>query len=510
MSNSRQINAKLFSIQTERHSLAGLCKYPEIHSDISTFIKLEDFFNDTHKTIYKLICGFIEKKEILNKITLSGKIKQIGITHFEDDLDIDTYIENIFSTPIKDLDTAISNFKILIDYRIRRNIYFLSQELNELSLENTENTSSLITAADSLYSDKIKSIIELNHEKGAEDIFRTLKGTIEDIADNPPDESLFPLGPFPSINGMLGSLHRPKNITLYAARTGLGKTALMFYINTFIAEKYSLPIYWMDCGEMSPEELQLRAAVCLTNGKVPLHAVENGLWKKNTEYYNEMKKVWPRVEKIKFFYQDVSSKSPNEIISTARRFSFNQVGRDNPFLWCLDYLKPFDDTQGESEWRQFGTFIKQIKSFIKNEVPINLQTGIQNNRKGITTGRHSSDVDSGDDAISQDRVTQQVTHALILRRKTIDEIETEGSDFGNMKIYWGAKTRHLGKEYSRALNYVKNPITDKYGPNFVNIQNNNFFYEDKGDYNDLASYLQDKIDIQDNSNDNNDTKKQYI
>ena len=78
-----------------------------------------------------------------------------------------------------------------------------------------------------------------------------------------------------------------------------------------------------------------------------------------------------------------------------------------------------------------------------------------------------------------------------------------------MKVYWGAKTRHLGKEFERALNFVKDPISGRYFPNFVNLHNSSFFFEDKGDYNDLAQYLQDKIDIQDHDN-NTDDKKQFI
>lgn len=509
MSKIHQLNAKLFSIQTERHSLAGLCKFPDIYSDISVFIKMDDYFNDTHKTIFRIICNFIEQKEILNKITLSGKIKQLGITHFEDDLDIDTYIDNIFSTPIKDKETAISNFKNLIDYRIRRNIYFLSQELNELALQNTENTKSLITSADSIYTEKIKSIIQLNTDSGPENICRDIKDVIEDLGDNPPDPSLHPFGPFETINRLYGSLSRKSNITCIAARSGVAKTSFGLFYHVWMAEKYGFPILHCDFGEMSKFELQVRMAACMSQGKVSLYDIEYGSWRNNAESVKIIRSLWPRVEKIKLYYQDVSKMNAKQFISFWRRFHYSVIGRENTFLTNYDYLKPFDDDFDTPEWKQIGHFFQDIKSFITNEDPLSFWTSLQVNRSGITTNKHSSQIDDSENSFSMsDRIIQQSSHGILIRRKTNDELEKEGGEFGNLKAIF-AKTRHLGKDYKRALNPVKMP-DDSYKSNYVNIESNNFFFQDKGDLNDLSEYLKDKIHIQDHSHADPNDKTEMI
>lgn len=499
---SKQLNAKLFSIQTERHALAGLCKFSDIYSDISVFVKLEDFVNDTHKTIYKTVAGIIDKKEILNKITLSAKIKQLGITHFEHDLDIDSYIENIFATPIKDKNSAIANFKTLIDYRIRRSLYNLSQELNELALKNTENPKELISESDKIYSESVKHIIELNTDSGAKDICRNLKETIEGLADNPPDPSLHPYGPFETINKLYGSLSRQGNITCVAARSGVAKTSLGLYYHAWMAEKYGFPILHCDFGEMSFFELQVRLAACLSDGKVPLYDIEYGTWRNNSEYKKIIQSIWPRVEKLQIYYQDVSKMNAKQFISFWRRFHYSVIGRENPFLTNYDYLKPFDDDFETPEWKQIGHFFQDIKSFITNEDPLSFWTSLQVNRSGITTNKHSSQIDDSENSFSMsDRIIQQCSHGILVRRKTNDELVEERNQFGNLKAIF-AKHRHLGKQYKRALSPVQMP-DGKYKSNYINIQSNNFCFEDKGDLVDLAKYLQDQIDLQEAEEENN-------
>lgn len=848
----------LHSVQSERHALSSLVKFPDIYPEIEGFVKEQDFDNGTHAIIYRVVKNSFSQKEQLNAVLLAAKIKNLGINKFENDLDIEDYINSLYTLPVKKEDGP-GHFKTIVNLRIRRDINNLGAKIaEEARSPKNESMGSLITSIDKLYSEAVRNSIQLNESKCV-NLFESMEDLIEGIGNNPPDPNKYPMGPFPLLHSMIGSLHRKGNITLYAARSGVGKalrtdckiltelgwkkigdakvgdeiagsdgkfhkitgvfpqgkkklfkvtmsdgrsticcdehlwfvnnhhdrsgvtngrvlplkdiikwfdknkvdyrgfktyeysipyakpiefsekkldlhpyllgfligdgymkegsisfssyesekvekvrallpigdklssgaikttfrivkddgvnneekygnngsetwnllnkiglighicynkfvpdeyklgsveqrleilrglldtdgsvdkhankcsasfsttserlaydvldlvrglggrasfenkkercyinkhgkqlncsksyeinisfgnginpfhvprkrdiftqsrkskhlffhkieqiedgdaicisvdspdklfitddyilthnTNFMFYMNVFVAEKYGLPIYWNDVGELSKEELQLRAASCLSEGRVPMFSVEDGSWRKNKEYTKIIRDLWPRVKKLKLYYEDVSDMGPNDIISAARRFSFNVAGRNNDFIWCIDYLKPFDDTEGESEWRQFGKYVKALKNFIKNEINVNLQTGIQSNRSGISNGKNSKNVDSSENSVSQDRVLQQVSNAIILRRKTFDEIERETTDFGNMKLYWNAKTRHLGKDVERALNYIKN-LDGVYEPNFLNIDCNNFHYVEIGDGKQMYEKLQDQHDIQ--------------
>jgi replicative DNA helicase len=310
----------------------------------------------------------------------------------------------------------------MIQYRVRRDINVLSKNLAKIATQKDSKIQDLVRACDKVYADSISDIISLSESNNQINIFADLKEVIEDIGNNPPDPTRFPFGPFEAINNLYGSLHRPGNITIIGARTSVGKTAYSMFYNIWMAEKYNWPILWQDFGEMTKLELQLRAAACLTAGEVSLSSIEDGSWRRDAAATKKIREQWPRVEKLKLCYEDVSKFDPKQILTSVRKFYYNTAGRNNKFIWCLDYLKPFDtDDFNTPEWKQMGHFIQDVKSFITGEIETNLFTSIQLNKFGITNNKSSANVDDSENSVSMsDRITQQSSHTFILRRKTND------------------------------------------------------------------------------------------
>jgi replicative DNA helicase len=329
-----------------------------------------------------------------------------------------------------------------------------------------------------------------------------VEALVEDLGNKPPDPNDFWYGPMPSINRMYGSLHRPGNVTIVGARTGVGKSAFSMFYNLWLAEKKNVPLLWLDFGEMTIKEIQMRAVTLLTNGQVPVWALESGTWRQNAEWTKLVRESWERVKKMKFYFQDVSNFSPQETISFVRRFSYNKVGRANPFLVVYDYFKPFDThNYNNPEWKQMGHFLQDIKSFIVNELPISWWGAIQLNRSGITTNKSSDQIDDSENAIGlSDRITQQSSHAFILRFKTMDEIAVEENRFGNMKLI-NVKHRHLGKDFMDALRPVK-VGKKRYIRNYINIEGGSFYYEDRGDMNLAAKVMKEQYDLLEEAKEN--------
>lgn len=274
-------------------------------------------------------------------------------------------------------------------------------------------------------------------------------------------------------------------------------TSFSMYHQVWTAEKYNLPLLWLDFGEMSPRELQFRSICMLTQGKVPHWAIETGEWRKNKEWTLIVRNQWDRVKQIKFYYHDISNMNGIEIISFIRRFSYNKIGRGNPFITVYDYFKPFDTHDfNKPEWKQMGHFLQDIKSFIVNELPIPIWGAIQLNRLGITTNKTSDQIDDSENAIGlSDRITQQSSHALILRFKTMDEIAIEDNRFGNMKLF-AVKHRHLGRDFMSAIKPVK--IGKKFMKNHINLEGGSFYYEDRGDLNQAAAVMKEQYELLEN------------
>lgn len=477
------------SLQVEKTALGGLIKNPQVFGDIDFFISETDFYNEVHSVIYSVLRQSLSAAEEVNKTLLAQKIKNCGIS-FKDDINIFEYIDAICFTQISQEGT-LKAFQELKSLTVRRELHETGAKIQEIAkTHGNKPIDEVISACDTVYGSRIQSYAKSN---GPVNIFEDIEAVIEEIGNNPPDANAFLYGPFETINYLYGSLLRPGNITMIGARTSVGKTAFSMYYLIYVAEKYGLPLLWLDFSEMRVSELQMRAVCMFTGGKVPYHALETGEWRRNEEWTKLTREVWPRVKKIKVYYEDIGNKTPMEIVSLIRRFSCRTVGRDKPFLIGYDYFKPFSFDPKMPEYKEMGHFIQTIKSLITNEIQVPFWSSIQLNRMGITNNKTSEEVDDSENSISlSDRITQQTSHTFILRQKLVDEIAAEGLEFGNLKLI-PVKTRHLGKGFAEALQFVKLG-KGRVKRNYVNIYGQSFYFEDKGDLIAMVKKLEHKLE----------------
>lgn len=488
--------SELYSIQLERQALSGLLKFPEVLSEIDNFVKNETFYeaDSVHSTIYSSIKILYEKNGFkpLNSVVLADYIKNLGLAA-KGDINIFDYIENLFFSTITK-EATLESFKQLLKYQIARELVITTKNKAKFVHDSIDQPiEDIIRGYDSIHSDKLNTLLQYN--PGATDIFESLEKTIEHIGNNPPDESKFMYGPFPTINRIYGSLSRPGNLTICGSRSGVGKTSLSMFVNTFIAEKYNVPILHADAGEMSPLELQIRATCMFCQGRVPYWAIESGEWRNKPEWEQIVREVWPRVKKIKFYYENISGLKPIEIISLIRKFSINKVGRDNFFIISYDYLKSFDvQNYNTPDWLTLGLFTQQLKSLVEGELNATGWIGLQLNKLGITNNKKAAEIVDNEEAFSlSDKILQQSTHSLLVRNKVNEEIAEEGNRFGNLKAIF-LKHRHLGKDFDDALRPVKIG-KNKYQKNYVNLQGYSFHFEDRGDLNQMVREMNRKVDI---------------
>lgn len=479
---------EFISLELERHSLSALLKFPELFYDTEQFFNGKEFTNKINEVIFSVVKSSYQSNEKLDKILLAQKIKNLGI-NFQEEINIFDYCDILYSCAINK-GGGENAIKDLFWLRVKHELYECLRE-QAIFLKKCGNKSlvEVINEVDYIHNKQI-SAFKLNEDR-VENIFETIEPTIEEIGNNPPDESQFMMGPFSTVNYIMGSLSKPENITVIGARSGVGKTNISMFVNIYLAEKYNLPILWMDQAEMSIKELQFRAVCMFSNGVIPYYAVESGDWRKNPEWERLIRtNIFPRVKKIKFYYQNVGLFSPLETISFIRRFSKRVTGRDKMFLCCYDYLKAFDiDDYRSEEWRTMGKFMKDIKTFIRGEVRIPFWTSVQLNRKGIVTNRKSEQIEDSEDTFSlSDRITHQATHPLLLRQKTNDELAYEKNRYGNMKLQW-PKHRHLGRGFREAFKTVK--VGKRFLKNYINLDCQSFCFEDKGPATKMVEELSD-------------------
>jgi hypothetical protein len=127
------------------------------------------------------------------------------------------------------------------------------------------------------------------------------------------------------------------------------------------------------------------------------------------------------------------------------------------------------------------------KEIIEDGNPvIPMITSVQSNRSGITNNRNSQNIIDDESVVSlSDRITQFCSHMFILRQKTNDEIEDEGTFFGTHKLI-NVKSRHLGKDIAGAIEPVR--VGDQLRKNFINLEFKNFNITEQGDLRDIVKF----------------------
>ena len=90
---------EIYSLKVEKHVLGGLLKYSNLFPEVQRFITEKDFVNEVHSTIFSVISNILNNGGNLDKVILSEKIKNLGIS-FNEEIDIYRYIDNISFTQI--------------------------------------------------------------------------------------------------------------------------------------------------------------------------------------------------------------------------------------------------------------------------------------------------------------------------------------------------------------------------------------------------------------------------
>jgi replicative DNA helicase len=488
----------LYSIPLERHVLATLYKHPDTFTQVEAFLSENDFSIPFHGTCFCVLKDSFFKKEKVDKVTWAQKLKNIGVVKYED-VDVFSYIENITYTQINQ-DAGLEACKELVKLRVLRELVAQNERAKEYIVgHRSKNLDEIVVGVDKINNEIVRKY-EFKGDSGT-NIFDTMEKNIEYNAANPPKEFL--AGPFPTVNRLFGSITIPSNITLIGARTGANKTNLALFYSLYLASNYGTKILYLDYGELNLAAIQHRILAMMTKSVVPYHMIVRGTWASVPEYADIIRKSWKKIKNLTLIYYDVGNMSPKEILGLIKRAYYSKIGRDNKnALLVYDYLKPFDHSMQQADWQLMSQFAKDLKTLINNEIPVPAWMSVQMNRKGITNNRKAITVDDSEDSLNVDRILHNASLGFLLRQKTLDELQEEGNIFGNIKMIPVKHREILGDSYQDVFKPVR--LADgSYKKNYINLEMKNFFFEDRGDLNQMTRAMQEHYNLsQQTQNDN--------
>lgn len=483
---------KLFSINLERHQIAGLLKYPHKFHEVCQYLSAEDFADPSkvNSTLFRVIGAMIGENSSVDSVLVAQRVTNMGI-RFEEGIDLFRYLESLSLQQVSEKSVEDSA-KAIKKLSIRRDIAENSKKIEKamLDLDDGASFDEIISAADKIYNSQTDSYF--NQTVKPHNIFETMEQEIEALGANPPENDDLMIPNFPRTNEIYGSLFRAGNITCICSRYGQGKSSMALDLSISTAAKYNIPVLALDLGEMSLEETRNR--ICAALSGVPLHLIERGLWRKNKEATEKIRAIWPKVKDYKFYYYNCAGLHYTEIISLCRRWYYEKVGRGNKMILSYDYIKLMSAKGSDQFWLGVGELLEAFKTFIQKEIVfenkpmISMFTSVQANRHGISEGKKAEDLEDLESSVGLSDFIGQLSSALFFfRRKTADEIIDDGPRFGTHKLM-PIKMRHLGENPARHLNLVKMP-DGSLKRNYININIDNFKVSECGDLIDRVATL---------------------
>jgi len=466
--------ANLYSLQVEKHALAGLMRNPESFADVDRFVSDKDFYVDVHQTIFNCIKNTIVSNEKLDKVLLAQKIKNLGIS-FKSDINIFEYIDSLSFVPVSPEGT-VASYQELAKFRVLRD---LSQNTDKIKAHIEKNVNEplekTISEIDSIYG---KPIELLTSQQEEENLFSGLLDLAEERGNNPQEEVGYST-PFLEFNRLYGG-YRKKNLYVIASRAKSGKSTFLNHLASEMSKTHNMPVLFLDT-EMSTQETQFRAIAAKTG--VPMWYIESGNWRKNAAMTIKVRKVLSEISQYKVFHRYVGNKSLDEIKSICRRWRLKNAGRDGKCMIVFDYIKAVEKLSGgQQEYQLMGDKVDTLKQ-LSQELDLPIITAVQNNRSGITTNKSVADIIDDESSVGvSDRITWYASCVHILRRRVEEEIVLDTPESGTHKLI-ELVARFQGRDAAGHQDLIKRQFPDgkvKYIKNFININIENFNVEERG------------------------------
>jgi len=488
-------STSLYNVEIESHALAALLQYPDTFADFGLVVQSD--WSEIHQQLWDVISHQLSQVPVasVSPMVLSERLKGFGITSLKNvDMNVYDYLEGL---RLRFVEKSEANglARELKRLSVRRGLANRADAIKRELVAKPNLTFDEMTV---LVEKELSSVTTQYYKPEVTDMFANLIDVIEDRGNQPlTAESAGYLGPFPSINLTIGPLTYHGSYTVIGARTNVGKSSLGWFYQTYLAEKYQLPLLHLDEAEMTVEELQWRAVCALSGGKIPYWAVFRGEWRKHKEWTRMIRDdLWPRVRKmtqVGLYYKNVGSLSPHETISFMRRFYHNKVGNGRFLLIHHDYLKGKEAGSGRQQEHQvMGSFVGDEKTLITEEILASIWTSVQNNRSGTFGGnKKAEEINDDTDVFGlSDRIIQQSTHGFTMRFKTPAQLAYEKNLFGSLQLSPLKKRQLLGERYKEMLTPVKMP-SGQFKANYYNLDTEGFSYRDCGSLRDMMQVLGD-------------------
>jgi replicative DNA helicase len=349
-------------IEAEESVVASLMVDEEAILKVLPILRPSDFFRETNGWTYEACMALSERGETINQITVAHELDRRG--HLED-VGGHTYLSEL----VLNLPTSVGvehYAQIVKRDAIYRQMLAVATNIAQIAYQGGSDLDTSLARAESL-------VYALRGGEGSHD-FTHIRDYLEPFLDPPDAETAMPYGGhvrtgLSDLDHILGGLN-PSDLVIVAARTGVGKTALMlnFARNAAIGSHAKVAVFSL---EMAGEQLAQR----LLAAESRVNSAHLRLGMHNEAEESRIMHAHGVLSGAQIWVDDTAMIQIPELRAKLMRLQ-REHGLD---LVILDYLQLVQGSRSDNRVQEISTITRSLKQLAR-ELNIPIVAGSQLSR----------------------------------------------------------------------------------------------------------------------------------
>jgi replicative DNA helicase len=345
------------NLEAEQGVLGSILLENEVLHDVIGFLRIEDFYRDTHQVMYSAIRDMYEKRKGIDAVTLADELKRRG--QFEQVGGNDALAEITGSVP----HAANGKYyaEIVKEKSVNRQLIEYATEILREGYSNQFTADALLESAEKkifgIAEDQVRGdILELN------EVMALAMGRIDRRAGSPHAVSGVASG-FADLDDITWGFE-PGQLIVVAGRPSMGKTALALNICDHAAVNLKVPVLFISL-EMG--HLEIAERLLCSRSRVDSYRIRTGKGL-SVDDFRELTKAFKELGHGQILIDDTPSRNMLQITATARRLRLRkEIG-----LILVDYIQLIDSEDSrDSRQEQIAKISRRLKTMARDlKVPV--------------------------------------------------------------------------------------------------------------------------------------------
>jgi replicative DNA helicase len=345
------------NIEAEQGVLGSILIDNEVLHEVVPILKVEDFYRDTHQTLFRTIRELYDLGKAIDAITLADELTRQGTY---DGLGGDETLAKILSS-VPHSANAKYYAQIVRQKAVQRDLIGAANRIIKEGYSNTRTSDELLELAEQL----VFTIAEDTATGETVELRDAVTAAMDRIARRADERHpVTGVGTgYYELDDLTAGL-QPSQLVILAARPSMGKTALALNIAEQVAVETQVGVLVVSL-EMS--QLELAERLLCARSKVDGSKLRTGQGL-GTREMTQLGRAYDQLRGAPLFIDDTPARNMLQITANARRLKL----RANLGLIVVDYIQLIDaEYGGDSRQEQIAKISRRLKTLARElQVPV--------------------------------------------------------------------------------------------------------------------------------------------